>query len=479
MKTLAFNPYLPSYEYVPDGEPYVFGDRLYVFGSHDRFNGEDFCINDYVCWSAPIDDLGDWRNEGVIYKATQDPLNVDGSQYLFAPDVQQGEDGRYYLYYCLHRSPSVSVAVCDTPAGTYEFYGHVKYEDGTVYGNKKPKDVFNFDPGVLRNKEGHLYLYTGFSVAAGMMRNMMGQAYHIDGSYCVELEQDMITIKSEPKLVAPCEEIAAGTGFEGHGFYEASSPRQIGDQYYMIYSSVKSHDLCYATCDTPDGMYQYGGVIVSNSDIGLVEESKARNYFSNTHGGLVEVQGKWYVFYHRHTNGHRYSRQGCAEEIRILEDGSIPQVEMTSCGLNQEPLPGTGTYEARIACNLAGKDGAIAYEKDKWEDHKHPYFTQSGADRENDGDQYIANMHDGAWAGFKYFTFNQEKQITVSVRGTGLGILEVRTERKDTPIAKIDITPSDSWKEFVAEFSPKEGVKALYVTYQGPGYIDFAKMRIN
>ena len=24
-----FNPYLPSYEYIPDGEPHIFGDRLY------------------------------------------------------------------------------------------------------------------------------------------------------------------------------------------------------------------------------------------------------------------------------------------------------------------------------------------------------------------------------------------------------------------------------------------------------------------
>lgn len=42
MKNQAFNPYLPSYEYVPDGEPRVFGERLYVYGSHDRFNGADF-----------------------------------------------------------------------------------------------------------------------------------------------------------------------------------------------------------------------------------------------------------------------------------------------------------------------------------------------------------------------------------------------------------------------------------------------------
>ena len=68
MKKQAFNPYLPSYEYVPDGEPHVFGDRLYIYGSHDKFNGKRFCENDYVAWSTPVDNLADWRYEGVIYK---------------------------------------------------------------------------------------------------------------------------------------------------------------------------------------------------------------------------------------------------------------------------------------------------------------------------------------------------------------------------------------------------------------------------
>ena len=63
-------------------------------------DGEDFCMNDYVCWSAPIDDLGAWKKERVIYRSVQDPLNEDGTQHLFAPDVQVGEDGRYYLFYC-------------------------------------------------------------------------------------------------------------------------------------------------------------------------------------------------------------------------------------------------------------------------------------------------------------------------------------------------------------------------------------------
>ena len=77
MKTAAFNPYLPSYEYVPDGEPYVFDDRLYIFGSHDRFGGTELCMNDYVGWSAPVDDLGSWRYEGVIYQATHRRGNMN------------------------------------------------------------------------------------------------------------------------------------------------------------------------------------------------------------------------------------------------------------------------------------------------------------------------------------------------------------------------------------------------------------------
>lgn len=67
----VFNPYLPAGEYIPDGEPHVFGNRVYVYGSHDRFNAAIFCVNDYVCYSAPVDDLSAWRYEGVIYKKSK------------------------------------------------------------------------------------------------------------------------------------------------------------------------------------------------------------------------------------------------------------------------------------------------------------------------------------------------------------------------------------------------------------------------
>ncbi len=92
-KSQALNPYLPSYEYVPDGEPHVFGDRVYIYGSHDRFDGKKFCPNDYICYSADVHDLSQWKYEGVIYQKTQDPRNSDGSYELYAPDVVKGLGG--------------------------------------------------------------------------------------------------------------------------------------------------------------------------------------------------------------------------------------------------------------------------------------------------------------------------------------------------------------------------------------------------
>lgn len=73
MNRQAVNPYLPSWEYIPDGEPHVFNGRVYVYGSHDRFNAPIFCVNDYVCWSAPVEDLSEWRYEGVIYRKNRTP----------------------------------------------------------------------------------------------------------------------------------------------------------------------------------------------------------------------------------------------------------------------------------------------------------------------------------------------------------------------------------------------------------------------
>lgn len=455
MKKEAFNPYLPSWEYIPDGEPYVFEDRVYVYGSHDYYNGHVFCLGDYVCWSAPTNDLGSWRYEGVIYPKTEDPLNREGKMCLYAPDVTVGPDGRYYLYYVLDHVSVVSVAVCDTPAGKYSFYGYVHYPDGTRLGEREG-DEPQFDPGVLTEGKD-TWLYTGFCGMGDKSRT---------GAMVTLLDEDMLTIKEAPQFIVPGSEYSAGTEYEGHAFFEAPSIRKHGDTYYFIYSSQVMHELCYATSDKPNGNFTYGGVIVSNCDMHIDSYKPAdmpMAYGANNHGSIVKINDKWYIFYHRHTNGTWYSRQGCAEEICINGNGSIAQVEMTSCGLNGGPLKGEGEHPAYLACNLFTKESSVYVGDDRF-----PKIVQEG----RDGDEepgYIANMKDSATAGFKYFDCKGIKKFSITTRGYAGGVFEIRTKWDGAVIAKIKIEYSNVWETYTTDINLPDGVHAIYITYTGDG----------
>ncbi len=466
MKKQAFNPYLPSYEYIPDGEPYVFGDRIYIFGSHDRFNGYGYCQNDYVCWSAPVTDLADWRYEGVTYPRNTEPLGNDGDMYLFAPDVTRGPDGRYYMYYVMDMLSVVSVAVCDTPAGEYKFYGHVHYEDGTLLGEAEG-DEPQFDPGVLT--EGDItYMYTGFCLPREKGRK---------GSMVTVLGPDMLTVVQPPRTVVPSKQCEEGTGFEGHAFFEASSIRKVNGKYYFIYSSTLSHELCYAIADSPFGPFEYKGTIISNCDLFIDSYKPADRpmyYGGNNHGSIVEINGEWYIFYHRHTNGTNYSRQGCLEKITFLEDGTIPQVEMTSCGGNGGPLEGRGYYPSYIACNLFCRDYALTVGgPGMWMDCRFPKITQDQPDGVP-GDGYISNMLEGAVAGFKYFDCQGVTAVAVRSRGDAIGRFHVKTAWDGPVLGTIEVGRNNEWKTYQAEMTIPDGVQALYFEYEGTGRMSLA-----
>lgn len=475
MKNQVFNPYLPSWEYVPDGEPRVFNNRLYVYGSHDRFKGTDFCLNDYVCWSAPLDDLSDWRTEGVIYRAVQDPRNADGKMHMCAPDCVQGPDGRYYLYYQLHVLQCTCVAVADAPEGPFSYYGVVKHPDGTPWGEKKG-DIFVFDPGVLVDDDGRVYLYCGFAPKGFMRQVFKMRGNTVKGSACLELESDMITVKGGEHPIVPGFVKAKNTEYDGHAFFEASSIRKANGLYYYVYSSILSHELCYAVSSSPTEGFRYGGTLVSIADLGYNGNQEPLNYTGNTHGGMVEINGQWYIFYHRQTDRVKCSRQGCAERINIAADGSIAQVQVTSCGLNGKPLSGKGSYEARTACLLGCDAGMIssdgALKKDK--EQLRPYFTQTGEDREDNGDQYIANLKDNAWCGFRYFAFDgSESRIRVSVRSTSYGVLTVHSDLNSEPLAEICVRPGTEWAEYAGDFAAPAGTQPLYFVFHGTGSLDF------
>ena len=427
MKHTACNPILPLSVCIADGESHVFGDRVYIFGSHDTPGGESFCLEDYELFSAPLNDLSSWTSKGINYSARQDPLYGENARYLYAPDVVRGNDGRYYLYYCLAGwkgkggySHPISVAVCDSPDGKYEYYGVVQNPDGTPY-----QDFICFDPAVI-NDNGVIRLYFGTGPFRGMAVKpwnafVLGQVYSgVFGKPANEFLQkpgplganaamlcdDMLTLKEPPKRIADTPD------FKDHAFFEGSSIRKIGQTYYFVYSSQKNHELCYATSSFPDRDFRYRGTLVSNGDVGYDgrSERKRCNATGTTHGGIEQIGGKWYVFYHRLTHGSDYSRQMCAEPLTIQPGGSIAQVEMTSCGLYGGDLPGTGEYPAAICCNLTnGKMPHIANQIRK----NLPAITHS------DMEWYVGNAAKGTQIAYKYFSIQDNTALRVTARGEG------------------------------------------------------------
>ncbi|MBQ8597626.1 MAG: family 43 glycosylhydrolase [Lachnospiraceae bacterium] len=363
------NPYLPNLEYIPDGEPRVFGDRVYVYGSHDRAGSDSFCDYKLKVWSAPVNDLNNWVCHGDIFHTRPDrdhPSDTDWTDnYLYAPDVVE-KDGKYYLY-CFILFSKGCVAVSDRPEGPFKLLSKYEYD--------MPEELFEngifTDPGVLVDDDGRVYVYCGFQK-----------------SYMAELKGNMYEVVSGSHIpdVIPVSE-------KENSFFEACSMRKVGDTYYLIYSPIKGSRLDYMTSKSPTGPFEYRGTIIDNS----IDYPAG-----NDHGSICCINGQWYIFYHRMTNNTITSRRACVEKIEILSDGTIPQVEMTSLGFENALNPYKIT-SADIACVLKG--GCFITE--------HTVF-----------ERVITNITNKCVIGYKYYDFGDDfssktMELSFKVKGTG------------------------------------------------------------
>jgi hypothetical protein len=367
------NPFLPLWEYIPDGEPRVFGNRVYIYGSHDNANSDKFCDYKLKVWSAPLDNLNNWVCHGHIFHTKVDRDHKPDTEWtdreLYAPDVVE-KDGKYYLYAYIIGSKGC-VAVSERPEGPFKLISKYKYS----IPEGKGKDCFGngwfIDPGVLVDDDGQIYIYCGYERSFVAKINPDNMYEIIDGTY----KDDIIPIEKP---------------FE---FFEACSIRKVENIYYLIYSPKKGSRLSYATSSSPTGPFEYRGVIIDN---GIDYPG------GNNHGSICNINNQWYIFYHRMTNGTIMSRRACVEKIELLPDGTIHEVEMTSLGFESALSP-FNIIPAELACILKG--GCFVTEK-------------------NITERVITDIKDGCIIGFKYFDFGEDfssetMKINFLINGTG------------------------------------------------------------
>ena len=400
------NPYMPLWEHVPDGEPRVFehnGEkRVYVYGSHDTERTR-YCGRNYVVWSAPVTDLTDWTYHGVSYETHYDSI-------LFAPDVVKKGD-TYYLYAAEKCGSLIVVASAKTPWGPFENPVETK---------------LGFDPGVLVDDDGRVYAYWGGCASS---------------CYIAELENDMATIREDTLISNPLGHSTCPWNPEddGHislidGFFEASSPRKVLGKYVYIYSkryekpvpelgvfSANNGFLSYRFSDSPFGPFIGGGDISFNGGEILrdAEGVGAMTYpWGNNHGSIAEINGKWYVFYHRQTGVNEFSRQAMLEPIDVALGGdgtlyigdvrylngepvSSRPVEMTSQGPHINGLDASRWISAGYACHIYGGSQRA--------------FIRPCYEQRPDASSPIVGITSGTTAGFRYLQFGSNPFRTVTV----------------------------------------------------------------
>lgn len=420
------NPYMPLWEHIPDGEPYVFEDpdqpgkkRVYVYGSHDNLITE-YCGRDQVVWSASVDSLNNWRYDGVILVVDK---NRDGEPFdsvgttdvLYAPDVTLVTDANGKKTYYLFPNDQTGgrnglIAKSDRPDGPFEVCNWNKDNPNLVDG------VLQFDPAVFVDDDGRVYGYWGF-----------------ERSYAAEFDpQTMATVKPGTKIV---EDMISGRNQAGiFSFFEASSIRKIKDKYVFIYSRftkdgefglpTSNYTLAYCYSDNPLGPWTYGGTIIDGR---AREKDEQGNVIAsatpdgNTHGSICEINGQWYVFYHRQTGTNEYARQAMVAPIDVkVEEGKGGKVEISEGEYNSQgfALNGLDPFErhsAGICCWYTGPKPATH----EWPNNTFygsyvaaGYGTDSKFDAPYDlknNTNLVVNNTDGSIVGYKYFNFDADR----------------------------------------------------------------------
>ena len=370
------NPYLPLWEHVPDGEPRVFEDpdrpgkyRIYIIGSHDT-NHREYCGVDIRAWSAPVEDLTSWRDEGPLFS-----YKVNGKwDTMFAPDLVEVKDRQgkktYYLYpHSCGNGRRGMVCKGNRPDGPFTQVNLMS--DGV---SLKPGSVLGFDPSVyVENitdpadpdyKTGfRAYAFWGFQHSTGAQLDQNTMYSVRPGTQIMDHFVPASTrygeIKDPEGTVYP--QVYPGEDLKAYNFFEASSIRKVGNKYVWIYSGYSGPDyglpgsnstLRYAFGDTPVGPWRSGGVLVdSRAPVTSPDGSRliTTQAGHNTHGSLQQINGRWYVFYHRSPRGFGNARQAMVAPVKItFDEKSVAdggRVVITGC----DPYAADGTWTARAA----------------------------------------------------------------------------------------------------------------------------------
>ena len=312
---------LVTHMFTADPSAHVFDGKIYIYPSHDiphngedNDNGDEYQMRDYHVLSMESLD-SECVDNGLALSEKDVPWV---SEQMWAPDAAY-KNGKYYLYFPARDKEGnfrLGVAESDSPAGPFT------PDDNYIPGS------YSIDPAVMVEGD-EAYIYYG-GLWGGQLEKWQTGEFVPDavgpsgdepalGPMFAVLSEDMKSFKSTPQMLRILDEngepIKAGD--EERRYFEAPWLHKYNGKYYLSYSTGTTHYIVYATSDSPVGPFTYGGRIMEPV-IGWT-----------THHSIVEIGGKWYLFYHdcEMSGGINHRRTVKFTELKYNEDGSIVTIQ--------------------------------------------------------------------------------------------------------------------------------------------------------
>jgi len=419
----AQNPIVRN-QFSADPSARVFGDRVYLFPSHDVLATEGkgrvgwFCMEDYHVFSSA--NLTDWTDHGMIITQNKVPWVRPDSYSMWAPDCIY-RNGKYYFYFptspkdtAYGRGFAIGVALADKPEGPY------------VPQPTPIKGVHGIDPNVFIDKDGQAYLYwsQGNIYAAKLKDNM------------VELASAVVTLKDLP----------------AQGLKEGPYLFERNGTYYLTFPHVanKIERLEYGTSNSPLGPFKMTGVIM--------DESPTNCW--TVHHSVIQFKNQWYLFYHDRDYSPNFdkARSVRADSLFFNADGTIKKVIPT--------LRGVGVTEATKEIQI-----------DRYTSKSSDGSSIDFIDTTNrfQGWKLIFSKPN-SWVQYNTVDFGKKalKSVTVKAQSGSGGTLEIHINDITGPlVAQVKIPKSNDWKIVkvpVNKFTG--GVHNLFVVMKDGEYIE-------
>lgn len=408
---LGVNP-LVSTKYTADPAPYVHGDTIYLYTTHDEDDAEGFKMYDWLLYTST--DMVNWTDHGAVASLGNFEW-YDKDNGAWAEQVIE-RNGKWYMYCPIHGS-GISVLVADNPYGPFvDVLGHP-----LVWQKEHWNDI---DPTILIDDNGQAYMYWGNP-----------------SPYYVKLNRDMISYSGGIVRLPNINDYQ-----EGPWFFKRN------DKYYLAFASTCCPEgIGYAMSNSPEGPWTAMGDIMPHTE-------KSRG----NHPGVIEYKGKWYVF------GLNYDLN---KELQALEGKEYSHCERRSVSAAELKFNPDGTIipvDYWTEEGLAQVEWFNPYKRVEAETQAKSRWVKTAKDAERG--IYITNIDNGDYIMLQGVDFGDgAKKFVAEAAPIAGGKIEFRLDSVSGPVVgTIDVKGKEGvWKQYNCKANGATGIHDLYIVFVG------------